>query len=135
MDQMDRDRIEFWRGEGLSFMEVADKCGLDEEAVRVHCRRSGLAVVTPAVQTACRHCGIIFTVPDSRRKFCSDSCRNRWWSAHANLRQPPDDYRHKCARCGAIFYAPPGKQRKYCGHPCYIAGRFRNGGRHGKRTV
>ena len=33
-----------------------------------------------------------------------------------------------CAGCGAIFASYGSKNRKYCGHSCYISSRFKKGG-------
>jgi len=122
MNLIEKEKIRYWRGEGLGYKSVADKLGISENVVKGYCRREGLDG-EPVPDTACRQCGKPLE-GDPRKKFCGDACRNRWWNAHAYLREPRPQNRRVCVHCGAAFHSEPGKNRKYCGHPCYIAARF-----------
>jgi hypothetical protein len=122
MNLIEKEKIRYWRGEGLNYAAVADKVGMGEAAVKSYCKREGLDG-DPAPDIVCRQCGEPLAGA-GRRKFCSDACRNQWWNAHAYLREPRPQNRRACAHCGAAFFSEPGKARKYCGHPCYIAARF-----------
>ena len=122
MNLIEKEKIRYWRGEGLGYKSVADKLGISENVVKGYCRREGLDG-EPVPDTACRQCGKPLE-GDPRKKFCGDACRNRWWNAHAYLREPRPQNCRVCVHCGAAFHSEPGKNRKYCGHPCYIAARF-----------
>ena len=122
MNLIEKEKIRYWRGEGLGYKAVAAKTGLTEAAVKGFCRREGLSG-EPVPDTICRQCAAPIT-PAPRKKFCGDACRMAWWSAHPYLRDSRPANRRACAHCGAEFFSTPGKNRKYCGHPCYVAARF-----------
>jgi len=125
MTHIEKEKIRYWRGEGLGCKAVAAKAGLGENTVKSFCRREGLDG-DPVPDTVCRHCGKPLE-GTQRKRFCGDACRNQWWNAHAYLRDPRPKNRRACDHCGADFFSDPGKARKYCGHPCYIAARFKGG--------
>jgi hypothetical protein len=125
VNNIEKEKIRYWRGEGLNYAAVADKSGLSETAVRNYCKREGLDG-DPVPETVCRQCGEPLEGA-GRKKFCSGACRNAWWNAHAYLRELRPHNRRACAQCGASFFSYPGRARKYCGHTCYIAARFRGG--------
>jgi ribosomal protein S27AE len=125
---IEKEKIRYWRGEGLGYKALAAKTGLTEAAVKGFCRREGLSG-EPVPDTVCRQCakpleGASPITPAPRKKFCGDACRMAWWSAHPYLRDSRPANRRACAHCGAEFFSAPGKNRKYCGHPCYVAARF-----------
>jgi len=131
MTKIEKEKVRYWRGEGLGYKTVAAKAGVTENAVKSFCKRNGLTG-EPVSDTACRQCGkplegaSPFT-PTPRKKFCGDACRSQWWNAHAYLREPNSQNRRTCIHCGAEFFSDPCKNRKYCGHPCYVAHRFQGG--------
>jgi len=123
MNQIQKEKIRYWRGEGLGYKATATKAGVTESAVKGFCRRNGID--SGYEQNACRQCGEALVQTQGRRKkFCSDSCRNTWWNHHAYLRENRAENQRICAHCGEAFYSESGKARKYCCHPCYIVVRF-----------
>ena len=121
MNLIEKEKIRYWRGEGLGYKAVAAKMGLSENAVKGYCKRNGLGGgYNP---NACRQCGKPLEGA-GRKRFCGDACHNQWWNAHPYLRDSRPQNRRVCAHCGAEFFSAPGKNRKYCGHPCYVAARF-----------
>jgi len=126
MNLIEKEKIRYWRGEGLGYKAVAAKTGLTENAVKSFCQRSGLG--GEYVQTACRQCGAALAqTPGTRKKFCSAFCRNTWWNRHAYLREQKESDRRACTFCGREFFSSASAGRKYCGHPCYVAARFGKG--------
>ena len=127
MNLIEKEKIRYWRGEGLGYKAVAAKTGLTENAVKGFCKRSGLdGEASPANHTACRQCGKPFQrKPGAEKKrFCSGPCRSAWWRQHAYLLAQKEENRRVCACCGQPFYDCKSAGRKYCGRPCYIAARF-----------
>ena len=124
MNLIEKEKIRYWRGEGLGYKAVAAKTGLSENAVKGFCKRNGLdGEASKANNTICRQCGNRLT-GDKRKKFCCATCRNAWWSRHAYLREPRAANQRRCVHCGGPFYCDPGKSRQYCGRPCYFAARY-----------
>jgi hypothetical protein len=123
MNLIEKEKVRYWRGEGLGYKAVAAKTGISESAVKAFCQRSGLG--GEYKQDACRQCGTALVQrPGTRKKFCSAFCRNTWWNHHTYLREEKDSERRACAVCGREFLSNASASRKYCGHPCYIAARF-----------
>jgi len=121
MTHIDKEKIRYWRGEGLGYKAIAVKTGLSENAVKGFCKRNG----GESDPNACRQCGAALTqIPGTRKKFCTAACRNTWWNNHSYLREEKESDRRACVFCGRDFISPASAGRKYCGHPCYIAGRF-----------
>jgi endogenous inhibitor of DNA gyrase (YacG/DUF329 family) len=135
----EKSRLTDLRKAGRSYTEIADALGISKNTVKTFCRRNGLAPevestpveVTPAPTTErlCPHCGKPVIQPQGRKekKFCSDTCRNRWWNSHMDLVNRKAIYEYTCPTCGTAFTAYGNNHRKYCCHECYIADRF--GGR------
>ena len=106
MNLIEKEKIRYWRGEGLGYKAVAAKAGLTENAVKGFCKRNGLdgeAIKSPC--EFCRHCGkAIEQRPKCKpRKFCCDACRRAWWNAHPYLAEKSADYQLACACCGRRF--------------------------------
>lgn len=59
------------------------------------------------------------------RRFCSDTCRMKWWNKHPKADMP---YTANCACCGKEIQMRRKGERKYCSHRCYIAARYEDGG-------
>jgi len=120
---IEKEKIRYWRGEGLGYKAVAAKTGLSENTVKGYCKRNGLGGGYDP--NTCRQCGAVLEQKTgTRKKFCSAFCRNTWWNNHAYLRNENETDRHACANCGCEFISPASMGRKYCGHPCYIAARY-----------
>ena len=115
-----KQKIRYLRGSGLGYKAIAAQLNLSAAAVKGFCRRNG---VTAFSGDACLHCGAVLgerRPGAEKKKFCSDKCRNKWWSAHADVRAKDKD-RRVCAHCQREFYNR--KPRKYCGVPCSTAAR------------
>ena len=112
---------------GLGYTDIAKKLGMSVNTVKSYCQRNGLrrsrsTAAPKQVDTVCRQCGsaLIHTPGRKKKKFCSDTCRMRWWHAHRELGRNARAAR--CQTCGKEFVTD--RAQKYCSHPCYISARF-----------
>jgi hypothetical protein len=82
-------------------------------------------VLRPASQL-CLSCGApLVQLPGRRqKKFCSDTCRTRWWNRNKYKIPRKTIHTFRCGSCGGEFLAYGTTKRKYCSHQCYITGRF-----------
>ena len=138
MTDAEKEKIRFFRMEGLGYGAIAVRLGLSENTVKSFCRRNHLTgVAAKEADTVCRHCGqSLAELPGRKgRKFCSEACRRAWWKAHPELVDRTAFYLMTCARCGKEFKSYGNQKRKYCSHACYIAARFGEGGGHDKGAV
>lgn len=138
MTDAQKEKIRFWRMEGLGYGAIAVRLGISENTVKSFCRRNRLSGV--AVKEApfrCRQCGQPLELRPGRRgrKFCCEACRRAWWKAHPGLVDRKAFYLLTCVHCGREFKSYGNKGRKYCSHACYIAERFGKGGGYDGGTV
>ena len=85
------------RKAGRSYTEIAAELGISKNTVETFCRRNGLTPETesipveitpaPTTERLCPHCGkpVIQLEGRKEKKFCSDTCRNRWWNSHMDM--------------------------------------------------
>lgn len=121
-------QIVHMRRMGNSYRQIADELGVPLSTVKSFCRRKGVAAETGISRCEC--CGVEIEQSEHHRtkRFCSDTCRTRWWSAHRHLLNSTSKVLLHCLHCGREFtdYASTG--RKYCCHECYIKARFGGAG-------
>ena len=139
MTSEEKSRLSAMRKAGRSYTEIAAELGISKNTIKTFCRRNGLTsevesapvevIPAPTTERLCPHCGKPVIQPEGRKqkKFCSDTCRNRWWNSHMNMVKRKAIYEYTCPTCGSAFTAYGNSHRKYCCHECYIADRF--GGR------
>ena len=129
----EKNRIVNMRRDGRSLTEIADALGLSRNTVKSFCRRNGLTVDMPELiitdepcEKPCQFCGQPVMQSPGRRekKFCSDTCRTKFWNAHIGKIKRDAMQEYRCPACGGIFYAYDNRHRKYCSHECYIEARF-----------
>ncbi|MBQ8233144.1 MAG: helix-turn-helix domain-containing protein [Lachnospiraceae bacterium] len=127
MTNKDKEKIRYWRKEGLGYGKIAARLGISENTVKSFCRRNDLAGVASKVHVpVCRQCGkrLVILAKHKEKKFCNDACRRAWWKAHPELVYRQAYYPMVCVHCGVEFKSYGNKKRKYCSHACYIAARF-----------
>ena len=117
------------RGQGFGYKKIGQVIGLSDSAVKSYCHRAGLTEAvepTPSDGGTCQFCGKpILQIPGRKQKrFCSDSCRNKWWDSHLEIVKRKAVYTFTCPSCGKEFTAYGNANRKYCSHECYIEDRF-----------
>ena len=108
-------RITEMRRSKVSIAEIASKTGVPLNTVKSWCRRHPLETTA-----LCLNCGALVVQPIGTRekKFCSDKCRNRWWTNHRSERSEDRMYKKTCAHCGKVFSADRDS-RKYCSYKCF----------------
>ena len=123
--------VDSLRRKGMGYGAISTMLKINRETVKSHCRRhpveaSEQKAEQDTVNHYCRNCGsVVKQTPGKKEKsFCSDFCRNRWWSAHLDLVHKKAYYDYTCLCCGVPFTAYGNKNRKYCSHECYIKARF-----------
>lgn len=138
MTDAEKEKVRFWRCEGLSYGVIAARLGVSENTIKSHCRRNNLTgIAAKQAILVCRHCGKpLAGLPKAKqRKFCSEACRRAWWKAHPELVHRDAFYPMVCAHCGKEYKSYGNDKRKYCSHACYITARFGKGGGHDKGAV
>ena len=107
--------------DGNGYRKIAAELDLPINSVKSWCRRH------PCEEERterCLMCGDeISSKPHKKpRKFCSDECRNKWWSHHPEKRNIKAGYKHVCRFCGREF-KNSRKSADYCGRECFAAAR------------
>ena len=127
MTQEQKDKIIRYRDKGMGYGKIAQMLSLSVNTIKSFCRRSN-DQPCPSInrnydgKNVCKQCGkpLIQNPGHREKKFCSVSCRMKWWGIHA------EEMHHRnqiiCSCCGRKFYGKPG--RKFCSHSCYIKERF-----------
>lgn len=132
MTNTQKTRIEEMRKEGMGYSRIAKALGLSDNTVKSFCRRANLTGLYEAPMPMrdgirlCRSCGKeVVQIPGRKeKKFCSDSCRMKWWNAHLDMVSRRAVYEFECAFCKGKFTAYGNARRKYCSRKCYLADRF-----------
>lgn len=113
------------QNEGKGYRTISDKLGLPLNAVKSWCYRHPVQGKRTGL---CLQCGAELeqTPGKKKKKFCSDGCRNAWWTAHPERRVPKKTYEHICLHCGRTFSSVRADSR-YCGTACYADARKKAG--------
>ena len=131
-------KIKELRLKGLGYKAIATQIKLSRDVVRNYCKHHGLdgdacivalnhelkmesRVICLCCQKPLRQKG-----RGRSRKFCSETCRRKWWKEHQEVRTEKESaiYSFVCAQCGKPFKVYGNQHRKYCSHDCYIKDRF-----------
>jgi sigma-70 region 4 type 2 len=128
MNQDEKARIIELREEGLSYTEIAKRMDISKNTIKSFCRRNGITETKKDKRDlgVCEFCRKPISQPVARKKkrFCSDSCRNKWWNSHMDEVDRKASYECVCRYCDKTFFSYGNKNRKYCSHQCYINDRF-----------
>ena len=118
--------IDKLRLEGYGYLKIAREIGVSENTVKSYCRRTKINSEAQVNISVCEQCGVSIDISKrSSRRFCSDTCRNKWWNKHPKSEMP---YSAKCACCGQKIHMRRRNEKKYCSHTCYIKDRYEGGG-------
>lgn len=132
MTKEQKEKIIRFRRQGRGYADIGRELHISKDTVKSFCRRNGLTVadLKPVNnQNICRECGkpLVQQEKKKRRIFCCKSCREKWWTEHADRINRKAVYTFTCAGCGQSFTAYGNRNRKYCSHGCYITDRFGGG--------
>ena len=124
MTVLQKGQIWALRGQGLSYLEIADNVGVSRNTIKTFCRRNAIEAVAASEETKqkdikdqCQHCGQSLQRARSTKKFCSDACR----MAHHKANRLPTAV---CVHCGRAFNDNGNRKRKYCSVKCCTDARF-----------
>ena len=122
---MANDAIDKLRYQGYGYRKIATLLDLPLGRVKSYCYRHPLDLNVKR----CLECGKeIQTTPHKReRKFCSDSCRNKWWKDNRHLMKKKTFYKITCKNCGCEFESYGNNLRIYCSRSCYLEARWKVG--------
>ena len=134
MTDKQKEQIKALRQRGMGYIRVAQALGISENTIKSFCRRNKLTGEVKQEKLAahfCFYCGATVTQTPHRKekKFCSNTCRMKWWNAHFDKLNKKTMYPYICPHCGKGFEVYGNSHRKYCSHACYIADRFQGGER------
>ena len=108
---------------GLGYKRIAACTGLPIGTVKTFFRRQVARDASTGL--VCQQCGgpIEAGRVKRERKFCSDQCRMRWWSAHPEQMNRRSGRKLICPWCKKVFIVYGEKKRVYCSRECYSAAR------------
>ncbi len=135
MTSEEKNQIKRLRAEGYGYKKIADVVGIPHSTIKSFCRRNGLGGRVDSEQKTddeiqtCKCCGLPVKQNPGRKekKFCSYTCRMKWWKEHPDKVERKAVYHFECVFCHKPFTAYGNANRKYCCHECYVADRFGGG--------
>ncbi len=117
------------RKKGYSYKKIADKLHISINTVKSYCRRNNLGGVRKKKieDGVCPYCNKVLShnIKYKKKRFCSDTCRQKWWNENLDRVNRKANYKFICKHCNKEFVSYGNKNRKYCSHECYIEDRFR----------
>ncbi len=131
-----KQKIQQMRQNGQSYLQIASTLTISENTIKSYCRRNNLGTAKSSgpqavseIHTSCKHCEkpLAQGTMGQPKKFCSDTCRRAWWKANDSQLMKKAYYTLICTECGNKFESYGNKNRKFCGHACYISNRFEKG--------
>ncbi len=134
MTNIQKEKIQKMRQEGQSYSQISSTLGISQNTIKSYCRRNNLGATKSTkpktekkIFTSCKHCGKTLTqgTKGQPKKFCCEECRRDWWKVNDNELVKKAYYTLSCAECGIKFESYGNKNRKFCGHACYIKNRFK----------
>lgn len=135
MTNRDREDIGRLKREGYGYKAISKRLGLSVNTVKAYCRRHNEDVVEPELPeiARCKQCGkpLVMTPGKRKKKFCSDACRMRFWTAHPNELRRNQHHVYTCQHCGREFKSNKHLGRKFCSRACAGAARRKQGDTHG----
>ena len=142
MTVLQKERIITLRNKNESYAKIAVALGLSVNTVKSFCRRNNIKNRNDSNdeieenKELCKNCGkkLTQTSKIKAKIFCCDKCRFDWWNANRGKMNRKGVHRLTCAHCGEGF-SSYDKNRKYCGHACYISDRFGKETYHDERTI
>ena len=109
MTEAQRNAIMDYRRDGLGYKKISQLTGICESTVKTFCQRNGLTgdtankeEIRETSEKVCLCCGkpVVQYPGRKEKKFCLDSCRNRWWNSHLHLVKRKAMYEFTCPTCG-----------------------------------
>jgi len=143
LNQEQKDDILKLRKKGYGYKSISGIVKINRDVVRDLCKRNGLGGFLgygksvpmeskkeiPTKQTSCERCGEPINILERRgrkARFCSDSCRRKWWYENQDKKDRRESawYSFVCLYCGKDFKAYGNRTRKYCSRKCSVEHRY-----------
>lgn len=133
MTDNEKKQIESYRKNGYGYKQISNLTSLSVNTIKLYCKRNKL--MSADLQSndnhilLCEQCGkrIEQNKHRKRKRFCSDTCRNKWWNNHLDLVKRNAIYELTCHYCRKTFTVYGNAKRKFCSHSCYV--KYRYGGK------
>lgn len=107
--------------EGRTYKEIGELLGITPESVKQFFYRRRKQHVSCLI---CDQCHQPIKLNSNRHhRFCSYSCRMKWWQRHPEEYSNKDQHCFYCKTCGKMFYSR--RAASYCSRPCYYESRKR----------
>ncbi len=127
MTDLEKKQVEDLFKQGNGYKKIASLTGISLSTIKSFCRRIESVVdIREGNWTRCLQCSkkVIQVKGRKEKKFCSDSCRMKWWNSHQDQVKRRAVYEFTCQACGKPFTAYGNAHRKYCCRACYLKGRY-----------
>ena len=131
MTNAEKEQIASLRHAGCSYKEIAMRLAMNESTVKSHCFRNHLSdkdiPLSPELSKGvCPQCGARIEQREKRkpRRFCSDTCRTKWWNNNRHLKHHRNLRTVKCPYCGREFALYGNATKRYCSQSCYLKARY-----------
>lgn len=129
MTDKQKNQVADYRKAGYGYTQISKMMDLSITCVKSYCQRHGLGGIiseTADGEHRCLCCGKKVKQNPGRKekKFCSDTCRMKWWNEHLDRVNRRANYEYVCPVCKKPFTVYGNANRKYCSHECYIEDRF-----------
>lgn len=131
MNKLQKEKIKNLRESGCGYKKIANELGISVNTIKSYCRTNGLNGDVKIIDT-CLTCQA--DLPPSKtkkRKFCSNVCREKWWSKNRVKLNKRNSRVVNCQNCGNEMKLYSHENRKFCRHECYVEHRFGGGAHHG----
>ena len=141
MTQEEKKQIGKMRAAGMSYARIAEALDISMNSVKSYCQRHGLGagsmpethsepVIAGPPQseaTACEQCGspVRQEAGRKKRRFCSDACRQAWWTVHRSEMNQRAMRHFVCENCGMQFSRYGVSDRRFCSRSCAALARKR----------
>lgn len=118
MDNTDKSKIMALVQKGYGYKKIASTLNMNLNTVKSFIRR---LPNKEAPQCMCAECGksIVQTPHLKPKRFCSESCRTKWWSKHRYEYEWKSRITFICQYCGKEFRDDEKKERKFCSTYCF----------------
>ncbi len=129
MTQEQKTRILELAQAGFKDKHIAELLDLSVNTVKSHRQRNRDQVVMQNEGfSICPQCARPFAKGITGKRFCSETCKTKWWNQRHDLYKNTSAIQVTCLHCGATFSAYSKQNRLFCSRECYIAHRYARGG-------
>ena len=77
MNEIQKHKLIMLKKQGRSYKEISSALSISEGTIKSFFRRQKLK--SKKIYTECKNCGATLEKRCGSKKFCSDSCRYKWW--------------------------------------------------------